>query len=81
MISQISSLNSKTMKNLYKTVYALKPLQIKHMFHVTAKLQKVKTKQAYHLQNLPLEAKNIIAFTELWSSISHWTLQKSISYQ
>ena len=51
------------------------------MFHVTAKLQKVKTKQAYHLQNLPLEAKNIIAFTELWSSISHWTLQKSISYQ
>ena len=35
------------------------------MFHVIAKLQKVKTKQAYHLQNLPLEAKNIIAFTEL----------------
>ena len=35
------------------------------MFHVIAKLQKAKTKQAYHLQNLPLEAKNIIAFTEL----------------
>ena len=45
-LSQMSTLKSKSMKNLYKIVVSFKVItKIKHMFQLTIKLHKVKTKE------------------------------------